>query len=426
MGDDITAVPANNGIPGAIQMPPGSGATSIDESGTAKNIQGKPVGQVDTSAADQPALPPPPGFAPLKSPPGFSAAPAALEAPPGFSPATAEPTMAPGSYQSPAYHREHPNEKAPVINPAAAGQAPEDITYKNPITQLPGETFNDTMRRAAEAGKHIGRKQIEDEQAFDAQNAPVVIAATGAPTRYATLKGLAKAKQAIFGGDEQILGHPEDLMSDQFQKDHPYAAHFAKAIGAFSSPETVAMGAGLGTKGLPIAERMMQSGFAASMISDLGDKVPEFKDAINGTGKYADLSADDRESIAKGMFFDMMVDAGMATAAGEGAVRGEAKPATKFGEAADQAVAKGAEAVGQKVSAVKQTALDKVGLLLGRTDDFNTAFMRMAPGGGGKAKAQFRQQVEEVAPDLQAIVNEHKDTINSPGTAADAIQDDLN
>lgn len=50
---EITASPADNGIPGAIQLPPGTNATSIDDNGTAHTAAGKMVGHV--TQTDQPA-----------------------------------------------------------------------------------------------------------------------------------------------------------------------------------------------------------------------------------------------------------------------------------------------------------------------------------------------------------------------------------
>ena len=105
-----------------------------------------------------------------------------------------------GDYVSPGYHREHPGEKSPVINIITAGQKPGTITVHNPLVMLPGESFDDFMKRAIEAGKKVTPEQIDEEHEQNLINAPATLATAAAlgrvgPVIYAGAKGVTILKR---------------------------------------------------------------------------------------------------------------------------------------------------------------------------------------------------------------------------------------
>jgi len=142
----------------------------------------------------------------------------------------------------------------PVVNLMSAGQQPGTITHHNPIVPLPGEDFKDTMKRAVEAGKKVTPEQLKEENDENVRNAPATLAtalalgATG-PVIYGGAKGVSVLKQALVGGDSQILGHPENLMTPESRKAHPYWAGAAETVGGLSGPENAAMLIGSGVLG---------------------------------------------------------------------------------------------------------------------------------------------------------------------------------
>src|SRR6266566_3735824 len=205
-----------------------------------------------------------------------------------------------GDYQS--------KKGGPIVNIIAAGQKPGTITHHNPIVPLPGEDFQGTMKRAVEAGKRVTPEQIKEEGEEDLMNAPGTMATAASlgavgPVVYGGAKGVSVLKQAIVGGDSQILGHPENMMTPESRKAHPYWAGALETIGGLSTPEMASMMIGGGALNkLPgpaakIASRLVSGGFGITMLANAVKNVPELWDAMRGTGRYEDMSDDDRESI---------------------------------------------------------------------------------------------------------------------------------
>lgn len=314
----------------------------------------------------------------------------------------------------------------PVINVITAGQKPGTITHHNPIMPLPGEDFNDTMKRAIDAAKSVTPEQIKEDEDESLKEAPgtlasaVALGATG-PVVYGGAKGVSILKQAIVGGDSQILGHPENLMTPESRKAHPYWAGALETAGGLSSPENAAMMIGTGALSkLPgtaskVASRLVSSGFGITMLSSAVRNVPELWDVMQGTGKYSDMSVDDRESLAKNIVFHSTVDAAMGAQALEHGVMGESHALTGFGEKADTATALAAQKTVNAVKSAPSAAINLIGSALGRTNDFDTAIKRSSkiP---TKQVSGHMDKIANVREDLQAILNESKDVIEDPKT----------
>jgi hypothetical protein len=318
----------------------------------------------------------------------------------------------------------------PIVNLISAGQKPGTITHYNPIVPLPGEDFKDTMKRAVDAGKKITPEQLKEDEDQNLMEAPgtlasaVALGATG-PVIYGGAKGVSVLKQAIVGGDSQVLGHPENLMTPEYKKAHPYWAGAAEMAGGLSSPENAAMMIGTGKLGsLPgpaakIASRLISGGFGLTMISGAVKNVPELWDVMRGTGKYADMSDDDRESIAKNLMFHITTNAAMGATALEHGATGTTTPLTEYGEAADLIAAK----VGRNIASIPGktygATVSSIGSMLGRTSDFDTAIKRSSkiP---SKQVAAHMEKIANVRDDLQAILNGNQN-IEDPKGFGDAI-----
>ncbi len=413
-----SAVPSSQQPPGATSMREGSDGKmyfydiagkqlgpapeSIQQEDQPEGqIQGVPKGLVGTPVADVPE-----GLiaTPVKpSAPAVPAADAAVEGVP--SGLIAKPTQAAQPGYVPKIGDYQIRKGGPVINIITAGQKPGTITVHNPIVPLPGEEFEDTMKRAVEAGKSVTPEQIKEEQDEAVRNAPGTLAsafalgATG-PVIYGGAKGISILKQAIVGGDSQILGHPENLLTPESKKAHPYWAGALELGGSLSNPETAAMLIGSGGLGkLPgaaqkITARLVSAGFAIPMITNAVRNSGELWDVMQGKDKYADMSLDDRESVAKGLVFKIATEGGMAVAAGEHAIRGEAIPLTGISETAGRVAGSVAEKVGDTFKDWHNN----------RTEKAETAK-------NNEEAKSAREDFKKIAPPTKAAPYEDKDLI---------------
>ncbi len=331
-----------------------------------------------------------------------------------------------GDYQS--------KKGGPIVNIIAAGQKPGTITHHNPIVPLPGEDFQGTMKRAVEAGKRVTPEQIKEEGEEDLMNAPGTMATAASlgavgPVVYGGAKGVSVLKQAIVGGDSQILGHPENMMTPESRKAHPYWAGALETIGGLSTPEMASMMIGGGALNkLPgpaakIASRLVSGGFGITMLANAVKNVPELWDAMRGTGRYEDMSDDDRESIAKNLMFHITADAAMGAQAAEHGATGTSTPLTEYGEAADMMASKAARAISEGVKKVPAATINSIGSMLGRTSDFDTAIKRSSkiP---SKQVAAHMDKIANVREDLQSIMNDNP-SIESPKNFADKINEHI-
>ena len=318
-----------------------------------------------------------------------------------------------GDYVSPAYHREHPNEKPPVINIMTAGQKPGTITVHNPITQQPGETYADTVHRAVDAAKHATPEQVDEEKEENLLNAPATLATAYTlgrlgPVIYGGAKGMSVLKQAIAGGDSQVVGHPENMMTPDERKAHPYFSGLLEEAGNMSNPEMLSMLVGggqlskIGLKGMKLTSRLVAGGFSTTMVANAIKQVPDFIDVMKGTGKYADMDTDERESIAKNMVFHMTTNAAFAAQAGEEALTGKTTPLVDTAP----------------IKAGIKTAAD---LAQGKAANVVDATMRTLniP---ERQRPKMREKVESVQNELENIFTKNKDTIEDPATFANAIE----
>src|SRR6266550_1672801 len=235
-----------------------------------------------------------------------------------------------------------------------------------------GEDFQGTMKRAVEAGKRVTPEQIKEEGEEDLMNAPGTMATAASlgavgPVVYGGAKGVSVLKQAIVGGDSQILGHPENMMTPESRKAHPYWAGALETIGGLSTPEMASMMIGGGALNkLPgpaakIASRLVSGGFGITMLANAVKNVQELWDAMRGTGRYEDMSDDDRESIAKNLMFHTTADAAMGAQAAEHGATGTSTPLTEYGEAADMMASKAARAISEGVKKVPAATINSIG-----------------------------------------------------------------
>src|SRR5258708_6839819 len=333
----------------------------------------------------------------------------------------------PGDYQT--------QKGSPVINVITAGQKPGTITHHNPIMPLPGESFDDTMKRAVDAAKSVTPEQIKEEEEQSLMEAPgtlasaVALGATG-PVVYGGAKGVSILKQAIVGGDSQILGHPENLMTPESRKAHPYWAGAMETLGNLSTPENAAMLIGSGKLSrLPgpaakISSRLVSGGFGITMLSNAVKNVPELWDVLQGNGKYSDMSDDDRESIAKNLMFHITVDAAMGASATESGVTGKTTPLTEAGEKADILASRAAQSLVGGTKRAAGASVSSIGSMLGRTNDFDTAIKRSSKIPSKQISAHM-EKIANVREDLQSILNEHGDKIEDPKGFADKIDDHI-
>ena len=318
-----------------------------------------------------------------------------------------------GDYVSPAYHREHPNEKPPVINIMTAGQKPGTITVHNPITQQPGETYADTVHRAVDAAKHATPEQVDEEKEENLLNAPATLATAYTlgrlgPVIYGGAKGMSVLKQAIAGGDSQVVGHPENMMTPDERKAHPYFSGLLEEAGNMSNPEMLSMLVGggqlskIGLKGMKLTSRLVAGGFSTTMVANAIKQVPDFIDVMKGTGKYADMDTDERESIAKNMVFHMTTNAAFAAQAGEEALTGKTTPLVD-------------------TAPIKAGIKSAADLAQGKAANVVDATMRTLniP---ERQRPKMREKVESVQNELENIFTKNKDTIEDPATFANAIE----
>jgi GNAT superfamily N-acetyltransferase len=340
-------------------------------------------------------------------PPAANAAPqAGAETSTGYTPHV-------GDYVSPAWHKEHPNEKPPVINIMTAGQKPGTITVHNPITQLPGETYADTVHRAVDAAKSVTPEQIDEEKEENLLNAPATLATAYTlgrlgPVIYGGAKGMSVLKQAIAGGDSQVVGHPENMMTPDERKAHPYFSGLLEEAGNMSNPEMLAMLVGggqlskLGVNGMKLTSRLVAGGFSTTMIANTIKQVPDFIDVMKGTGKYADMDTDERESIAKNMVFHMTTGAAFATQAGEEALTGKTTPVVDTAP----------------IKAGIKSAADAFQGKAGNVVDATMRTLNVPE----RQRPAMKKKVESVQNELENIFTKNKDTIEDPATFADAIE----
>jgi hypothetical protein len=262
----------------------------------------------------------------------------------------------------------------PTINLYGSRQTPEEISAANPIVQLPGEDFSDVMDRAAKSGRFVTKRQIEEEERQNLLAAPGVLATAfslgAAAPAYLATSAAGVAKQVLVGGDSQLLGHPEELMSEEAKKAHPYVAGSLELAGEFSKPEMLAMMFGGPVEGMTkaamgnggkILSRMVSLGFGVDMISNTARQIPEIKDVVLGEGQYKDMSLEDRESLAKKMVLKTTVSGAMATQALEHGVMGETSALTGAGERADARLRSALNPIAQRVGDTYKAAVQGVG-----------------------------------------------------------------
>jgi hypothetical protein len=232
-------------------------------------------------------------------------------------------------------------------------------------------------------------------------------------------------------GQEQFLS-PEEAMTPLEQQAHPIAMGVGEVAGSLTSPANVAIMAATGGLGVlsgpettaakAVIPRLISAGFSAQQVIQAAQESPEVLAAI----KRGDISEAERLtthvvlSLAGAALGAQHASGAEATptAAGETVNRLAGKTFDKA-QLATQAVA---STVAGSASHIIDTA-GKLGVVLGRTNDFKTAIYRSAKVTPKNAEV-MKGKIAAEEGNLQAIINSNPD-IESPKDVADAIDKHL-
>lgn len=220
----------------------------------------------------------------------------------------------------------------PSVQQITNPQNTQQLTADTPITPLPGESFAQTMQRARDAAKNMPAQRLQQEMQKEFRTgltqlpstAATAIGIGAAAPLYMGTSILSMIKQGTIGGDRQLVGHPENAMSPNFKKAHPYLTGAAELIGGMSTPENSAMLGGLKTLSFG-AKRLVGGAFATTMTADAVKNSRELYDVVEGNGDYANMSMEDRESLAKKMVFHIATNAAFAAGSAQEALETDPK-----------------------------------------------------------------------------------------------------
>lgn len=261
--------------------------------------------------------------------------------------------------------------------------------------------------------------------------------------------------------DMQLMS-PEALMTAGEQEKHPMLDETGKFFGQLTTPQNVMMALGLGGAGKlpglarPVVGLLTSIGFGAPVIQQATEELPEFKDAMLGKGKYADMPDEDRAHAAERILTRTVWGAAMLHELGKNAhaegkhlgggdevhldQNGNPVPKPRiYGpeqqppqEPLADRIVKGAakKVVGAVGDAADATAdaiwksPEALGEAIGRSNDPVKTIARASQIAPKKYKEHVKK-IGNVIQDLQAVLNKHGDDITGPADFADKINEHI-